>query len=331
MNLQSDTDALTHPIDVNDTRASSSARRDLLLVVAATLFMAVVSVNFELSEALQDWSRRWERYQLDELLGIALFGALALTWFILRRMQETRTELRRRIVLERELAAALAENRRLSRAHVQVQEEERRRLARELHDELGQHLNAIKIEAVSIRQCASYTLPEAHRAAVSVIGIADHLHALVRDMTRRLRPAGLDELGLSAALENYVEAWRGRSPHLQLDLTMKGNFDDLGEALNITLYRLIQEGLTNVSRHANARRVEIRLQRTAIVPSVRDEVVLSLTDDGTGAQSERSSAGLGLIGMRERVEALGGRTEAVSEVAGGFRVSAWLPVERVSA
>jgi len=303
--------------------ASTSIRRDLILIAIATLVAAAVSMQLELSETVYAWTRRWERFQLDEFPGIAFFAMAALTWFVWRRIREARAELDRRVVLERELASALAENRLLARSIVQVQEEERRRLARELHDELGQHLNAIKIDGVAIRQSTDGKLPEAHRAAVSIIGIADYLHALVRDMTRRLRPAGLDELGLPAALEDYVETWRSRSPQMRVELALSGDLEGLGEALNITLYRLIQEGLTNVSRHAEAHRVEVRVERSAVQP---EKVTLNLADDGNGCSSLHESKGLGLIGMRERVQALGGVMETVSGAARGFRISAWLPV-----
>jgi two-component system sensor histidine kinase UhpB len=309
----------------DELQASTSVRRDLAVIAVATVLGAVVSVQFEVSEAIQAWARRWERYQLDEFPGIVLFAAVAFAWFVRRRVREVRAELARRIALERDLAAALAENRRLSQSHVRVQEEERRRLARELHDELGQHLNAIKIDAVSIRQCAADTSTEAHRAALSIIGITDHLHAIVRDMTRRLRPAGLDELGLHAALEDYVEAWRGRYPGLRVDLDVAGDFDPLPEALNITLYRFIQEGLTNVSRHAHASHVRIALERRAAGRG--SEVLVSVRDDGSGAADIAATDGLGLIGMRERVEALGGRFAVVTGDREGFRVEASMPVE----
>jgi signal transduction histidine kinase len=210
---------------------------------------------------------------------------------------------------------------------VNVQEEERRSLARELHDELGQHLNAIKIDAVAIRDCPADESAAIRKSAQAIIGIADHVHAVVRDMTRKLRPPGLDELGLPAALENYVEGWRGRLPALQFEFAIAGDIEGLGETLNITLYRVVQEGLTNVAKHANARRVELRLVKN-IVDTRNEELVLTLVDDGAGAEPGREHAGLGLIGMRERVEAAGGRLEIVSQPQRGFRLVVRIPVSR---
>jgi signal transduction histidine kinase len=299
---------------------SPPAQRDLMLIVAATIAVAFVSVHFELSELVLGWARRWERYQIDELPGILFFVAVALAWFALRRVREARAELRRRIALEDELADALEENRRLSRSHVQAQEEERKSLARELHDELGQHMNAIKIDAVSIRDCGDGLTPDVMRAATSIVGISDHVHGAIRDIMRRLRPAGLDELGLQAAIEHCIDGWRARFPDIDISFKVEGDFDTLGEALNITLYRVTQEGLTNVTRHARARRVGVRLIRADGV------VTFTLEDDGVGASLSRETTGLGLVGMRERVEALGGGVKVTTVPGQGFCVTARIPL-----
>jgi len=305
--------------------ATTSTRHDLVLVVATTLAVALVSMYFEVSEAVQAWARHWERYQFDEYPGILLVLATGMTWFAWRRMREAEAEILRREAIEQELAVALSNNRRLMHTHVQVQEDERRRIARELHDELGQHLNAIKVDAVTIRQTERLP-PEAHRAVLSIIDVTNHLHAIVRNMIRRLRPAGLDELGLPSAIENYLQSLRGRLPELRVDLAIAGDFDDLAEPVNITLYRVIQEGLTNVVRHANASCVEICLNRTRAMPLHESEITLTISDNGRGVPSSQGSSGLGLIGMRERIEALGGRFEVKRGALCGFLVSAWLPV-----
>ena len=314
-------------MSTHDAHPQATARRDLAVVAVATAAAVFASVHLELSETLLAWTRPWERYQLDELPGVLLFVAAALAWFAWRRVREARSELARRVALERDLAAALADNRRLSQSHVLVQEEERRNLARELHDELGQHLNAIKIDAVSIRDCPAAAQAVISQSAQSIIGIADHVHAVVRDMTRKLRPPGLDELGLPAALENCIEVWRGRFPALRFEFSLDGDLEGLGELLNITVYRVVQEGLTNVAKHATAGRVELRVARTSPA-AAEDEVVLTLADDGVGAPPDHAHAGLGLIGMRERVEAAGGRLQTVSAPDCGFRLVARMPARR---
>ena len=234
-----------------------------------------------------------------------------------------------RIALEHDLAAALTENRRLSQSMVQMQEEERRSLARELHDELGQHLNAIKIDAVTIRNSADGANSVAARAE-AIVRVVDRVHAVVRDMTRKLRPAGLDELGLSAALENCVEEWRARSPGIAVELSCDGDLESLGEATNMLVYRIVQESLTNVARHAHARRVTIGITRALTQDA--DALAITIADDGDGAvpcaagAAASQHSGLGLIGMRERVEAADGHLETGNLPEGGFRVEARVPV-----
>ncbi|MDB5811489.1 MAG: two-component sensor histidine kinase [Betaproteobacteria bacterium] len=311
---------------MSEASAHNSVRRDFYWAAAAAIGVILISIRYELSETLLAWTRPWERYQLDELPVILLFIALALAWFAWRRMREAQAELARRVAVEKELATALAGNQRLSQSHVQVQEEERRNLARELHDELGQHLNAIKIDAVSIRDAHDGEAAAVRQSAEAIIGIADHVHGVVRDMTRKLRPAGLDELGLPAALENFVEGWRVRFPALQFNCVMTGDLEKLSELLNITLYRVAQEGLTNIAKHANANRVDLSVMRNS-ASAQADELVLSLADDGVGVAPGQAHAGLGLIGMRERVEAAGGRLETVSTPGRGFRLVARVPVQ----
>lgn len=297
-----------------------TARRDLLFIALSTMAVAAASIHFELSEAVLAWAHRWERYQIDEFPGVLLFFVAALAWFASRRRNEARAELGLRKALQQELADALEENRRLSRSQVELQEGERKSLARELHDELGQHLNAIKIDAVAIRDGGERLAPEVLRAAASIIGIVDHVHGVIRDIMRRLRPPGLDELGLQAAIEHCADGWRARFPQIEVNICCEGDFDTLGEALNITLYRLAQEGFTNVTRHARAQRVVLGLTRDAAV------VTLSLQDNGVGADLARGSAGLGLVGMRERVESLGGEMTISTAPGQGFGILARFPV-----
>lgn len=144
------------------------------------------------------------------------------------------------------MSAVLDENRQLAQENLRIQEVERKHLARELHDEFGQYLNAIKIDAVSICESRGTDAVFSTDAALSIIRTVDHVHAVVSDMIDRLRPVGLDELGLVAAIEHCVDHWRQRLPETRFQLSVRGNFEGLSEPLNLTLYRLIQEGLTNV-------------------------------------------------------------------------------------
>ncbi len=300
----------------------NASRRDLAWVLAGTVIFFAFSVIFEISETVLALTRPWERFELDELPGVLLFLAVALSWFGWRRVREARDELAHRTLLEKQLAQTLAENRRLSLSHVRVQEDERKQLARELHDELGQHLNAIKIDAVAIRDWSSADTShgDIHRAALSIVSGANHVQDTIRDMLRRLRPAGLDELGLAAAVENLVQQWQTHNAATRAALEVDATVDGLNENENMTCYRLVQEALSNVSRHARAHSVSIRLQR------LQDKLIVSVADDGAGAPAGLNAAGLGLVGMRERVEALGGEIAIATERGQGFRIRAVIPM-----
>ena len=158
--------------------------------------------------------------------------------------------------------------------------------------------------------------------------MTDHLEGVVRDMLRRLRPPGLDELGLAAALENCVDGWRRRLPGVEFTMALGEDIGPLDEATNMTLYRLVQEGLTNVAKHARASRVDIVLQRDTARPAGAAAVVLTVQDNGNGERETTAEDGLGVAGMRERVEALAGRFDLVAAGGSGFGFAAWLPIEQ---
>ena len=300
-----------------------SPRRDLVVVVLVTLFVAAFAVYVELNEALFEVTRRWEVLQVDELPITLLALTLCLAWFAWRRFLDARRQLDRRRIAEARLETLLLENRQLAQEYLQVQESERKLLAHELHDELGQYLNAIKIDAVAIQQRTTDEASPLARASSAIIEHADHVHAVIRDLIGKLRPVGLDELGLRAAVEHFLEGWRRRLPHLHFDVVLEGELDEVSEPLALTLYRLLQEGLTNISRHARAARIEVRLQRCR--DSTGDEVVLSLADDGCGTELGQCHLGLGLVGMRERVEMLGGRFQVETAPNRGFSILARIP------
>jgi two-component system sensor histidine kinase UhpB len=228
--------------------------------------------------------------------------------------------------MQAELANALEENRRLSQRSMQVQEEERRNLARELHDELGQSLNAIKVDAVTIRD-RSDNAAEVQRGAKAIIEVSGQVYDVVRSLMQRLRPVALDELGLRSAVEYGMEQWRRRHAAVRCSFAAEGDLDNLSEQLNITLYRLAQECLTNVAKHAQATRVAISLARVASAERDGEEVRFSFEDDGRGFDPGQRRQGLGLVGLRERVEALGGHFDLQSAPGQGVRVRASIPLK----
>jgi signal transduction histidine kinase len=207
----------------------------------------------------------------------------------------------------------------LSRRLLAAQEEERRRLAVELHDELGQILTAVKINLESKRPSAA--IPAYVKDA---IGSVDQAMDRVRDLALDLRPSVLDDLGLAAALRWYVDRFARKAQvetHLSIDAVTK-----LDPVLEITCFRLAQEALTNVVRHAHAKHVWFHLHL------LDDRLELNVRDDGIGfdAAAARAralgGASLGLLGMEERASLVGGRFEVVSAPGNGTEVRAYLPV-----
>lgn len=309
---------------VEDAGRKISARRDTLLIVAVAIIAAVVCAKFNLSEALLNLTRPFERLQLDELPAVVLVIAISLVWFASRRYFEATRQLRLRIAAEAQLAETLAENQRLAQQYLDVQEQERKALARDLHDELGQYLNVIKLDAVSIREA----LPDRPGAADVVRGMIaniDRVSGVVRGLIRRLRPVGFDDLGVAAALEHCVNEWRSRLPLASIELSLTGDVEALDETRGLALYRLVQESLTNIARHSKATKAEIQVavSRTAQLGQCLEIIV---TDNGCGADMTAPQSGLGLVGMRERVSVLGGSIAVTSERGAGFKIVCLLPM-----
>ena len=298
--------------------------QDALLVACATAVMAALCVEFDFSEALRRWTAPWERFQLDELPAVLVVLAAGLAWFAARRYGEAGRELRRRRLAEMQLEAALLDNRRLSQQYVRLQEAEQKRLARELHDELGQYLNVIKLDAVAIRDGRLSDPASLRERAEAIVANGNHIHGALTALIRQLRPVGLDELGLGAALEHCVDTWRPRLAGAQLDFELAGDLADLSEALTLTLYRVVQEGLNNIAKHARATQVTLQVRR---VTAPTDVITVRIADDGVGFDVAAPTQGLGLIGMRERVAGLSGRLDVKSVPDGGFELVAELPVE----
>ena len=296
---------------------------DMAVVIAATVTSFAVSAHFQLNESLYALTRHWEYLQLDELPVGMLVLSMCLAWLAWRRFEHGRRELRARRIAEGQLAGLLAENRTLARQRLRIQEAERKHLARELHDQLGQYLNAIKLDAMSIETQGGDPAFSVN-ASLAIVRSVDHVHGAVSDMIGRLRPVGLDELGLAAAIEHCVDYWRVRRPETRFVLSMNGNLDGLDEAVALTLYRLVQEGLTNISKHARATEVDIDLRRAPSLAGA-DELRLTVADNGCGMEPRAPSSRFGISGMRERVEMAGGHFALRSSPGSGLRFEARLP------
>jgi two-component system, NarL family, sensor histidine kinase UhpB len=308
----------------------SKARRDMLAVIVISLAAAVTCVRLNLSEAMVGWMRRHENLQVDELPGILLVIATCLIWFSRRRYLEASRELELRRATEAKLAEALAENQRLAQQYLDKQEYERKALARDLHDELGQTINAIKLDAVAVCEVIPPAEEAARRAAGAMIENIDRVYAVVGGLIRELRPVGLDELGIAAALEHCVSDWRQRLASTRIHMSIDCDLSGLDAVRALALFRLVQESLTNVARHARARRVDIRIAARRVEGSA-ECIEATIADDGRGANLDAPGRGLGLIGMRERTAAFGGSLALSSSPGAGFEVRATLPVTASSA
>ena len=206
------------------------------------------------------------------------------------------------------------------RLSIRAAENERTRWARELHDETLQELGAFKVALESVRQAAD---PSAAMAALD--RSIEHVDLSIRNLQgliTELRPAALDELGRGRRSRRCSSAPRPRRAWSWSRDPAGGEraAARLGPELESTVYRLVQETLTNTMKHANAERVELTLK------AIGGEVRLSVSDDGSGFLLDQPAGGFGLIGMRERVELVGGRLEVESSPGGGTVVRARLPV-----
>jgi two-component system sensor histidine kinase UhpB len=221
------------------------------------------------------------------------------------------------------LAKARDENRALVQQSLVIQEEERHYLAQELHDELGQSLSAIKIMAAALRKPTEVGADA--EAAGAIMEICDRLFGVVRAMMRRLRPTMLDELGLTASLEDLIENWRGRNPGVRLDFICESGVEECAGGAKIHLFRIVQEALTNVIKHADARNVGIHLRLGETDGKGNGWIDVTVSDDGKGFEPSRPSTGLGLSGMRERVASLGGSFSLETRPRKGVRIEVSVP------
>ncbi len=209
--------------------------------------------------------------------------------------------------LAESLERTLAERAELTRRLIALQDDERRHLARELHDEFGQCLAGIRALAASAGQTAARDCPALLSECTSIERIAAHMTETLRGALFRLRPPDVDELGLAASLEGLVAGWNGRSRgRTRFETILRGGFEDLPAGVGASLYRIAQEALTNAAKHADATRVVLHLTRRA-APSMT-EIELAVDDDGRpGDADPAAKSGMGFLGMRERVAGLGGR------------------------
>jgi len=213
----------------------------------------------------------------------------------------------------------LEENRQLTQLIQTHIEDERRSLARELHDELGQYVTAIKTFAVAIvnkTKGQSFDIaPDISSNAQTIVAAANQIYDGMHNIIRKLRPGALDNLGLSETLRDAVNYWQKLNPDIRLSLNLEGNLDKLGETLNINVYRIVQEAINNALKHAQASEIEIKLALNVKASTNVDELSLMIKDNGIGMNMAAvdQSQHFGLVGMRERVQGFHGSFHLDSE------------------
>jgi len=222
------------------------------------------------------------------------------------------------LAVERELE----ENRQVTHLIQKHTEEERRSLARELHDELGQYVTAIKTFAVAIASKTKEQAPDVEASAQTIVAAANHIYEGMHNIIKQLRPSSLDNLGLPETLKDLVNSLQEQHPDLTVDLHLTGNLGELGETLNINLYRMVQETINNVIKHAQASTLDIDLKLTDA-----NDLELTIKDDGKGMDIHAvdQTNHFGLLGIRERVQGLHGRFSVDSEPGTGVVINIKIP------
>jgi two-component system sensor histidine kinase UhpB len=257
--------------------------------------------------ALEDGLHRLARGQQDP----------ALPAFALREFRRVAGAIEH---LAHALAESRAAQRTLARQLISVQEDERRALARELHDEMGQTMTALSVTAAHLARHAEHLSPDA------VVECAQDLRRDIRTsgvqlraMLKSLRPHGLHASGLAQTLSELVDGWRSRSTGIEFTLLMQSPIPEISEMTALTLYRVVQEAVTNVVRHSGARHCTLR------VTSIKEQLRVEILDDGSGLPATGPAPRGGLLGMMERMDMVGGQLDLLPNPAGGLRVVAVLP------
>jgi len=227
------------------------------------------------------------------------------------------------------LGEAVEDKRRLAERAVSLQDQERKEIARELHDEFGPYLFALRAHAGALMRLAEVGAPDAGALRKHGAAILEQVNALQqfnRRILERLRPVGLAELGLREALGALLRLWGESHPDMAIDTTISPALGETGETAELTIYRVIQEALTNVFRHAGATSVNVSVEpaeQPAGLHADRGFARVRVRDNGSGMKPDHK-LGFGLTGMRERLLALGG-TLTIASDEGGVTVEALVP------
>jgi len=299
--------------------------RETLVPVGGLRGAAAVSVDLNTYWSAQEPTWRTIQYWHSGIWFVGIATLLAYWTFLRRRAAEhAHLDAERReneAVLQQHkqrLEESEARLRELAAFLQTIREEERTRIARELHDELGQALTALRFDLGWLRgKCGALGVPAAEHVA-SALGVVEQSIVALRRISEDLRPAMLDSLGLAAAIEHHAAQFAQRTG-TPCHLSMNREEFDLESNLATAVFRIVQEALTNVARHADASEVSVQIDETA------DGIRLDVWDNGSGFAADSNKKTFGLLGMRERVTMLGGSLEIDSTPGEGTHISAWLP------
>lgn len=317
------------------TMKSRSLLTQVLVVNLVLIVVAVLLAAIAVSPTLHDAFRgRW-----GIVLGLALFATMLGNWLVLRRRFKPLDELisametvdlvepeerpgaersdssevrRLGVAFERMISRLEIQRREAGRAAVQAQERERRRIAQDLHDEVNQALTAVSLRLQASIERAS---PELRRELTETKRLATQAMEELLALARHLRPAVLDDHGLLPALHSQVRDFAEQTG-ISANFNSRGAMPKLTPEQQLVIYRVTQEGLSNVAQHAGARRVDVEL-------SFVGRTVLRISDDGRGFSQLNGASrngGLGVLGMRERALLIGGQLSMWSAPGEGTRV-----------
>ena len=320
-------------IEAQSSRAVLDAWDDLtrLFVLAVVMLFLVSGLTFVLigralapipiiADGLQRIQRGELTFRLPELAGSEA-RAMGVAFNRMAQAVEDNVQAERKA---REAETRLEERSEMARLVEQRVEEERRLIAHELHDEFGQSVTAIRSLALAIANQAGADKPAIDNAARLISEEAARLYDAMHGLIPRLMPLSLDTLGLAETLENLVGDWQRRYPSIAL--TVRHDLPaDLGPSVTLTIYRVVQEGLINALRHAQASRVEITLESRE--SKTGQQMVVTISDDGVGLPEQWSRPGhFGLRGLADRLERLNGTLLVSNRQPRGVRLTADIPL-----
>jgi two-component system sensor histidine kinase UhpB len=228
------------------------------------------------------------------------------------------------------LGEAVEAKRRLAARAISLQDIERKEIARELHDEFGPYLFALRAHVRAVMRLADSPGPPSdtlRKHGTAILEQVNELQQLTRRILEKLRPVGLAELGLREALGALLRLWNDSHPEVKIETTISQSLGETGETADLTIYRVVQEALTNVFRHAGATEINVSIAPAKLPAGSQDVngyALVRVCDNGRGFRPDHKS-GLGLSGMRERLLALGG-TLSVASGEGGVTVEAMVPM-----